>query len=147
MWDIAFPGGYLGVDIFVISGYLITSIIFKEIKITKNFSFKNFYERRIRRIIPALIVVIITTIPFAWIFLLPNDLVEFAWSIISTLTFVSNLFFYFNQEYGAVVVCINLCFIRGLSEEQFYILFPFYFIFFLNYLKKNILIALFSFSY
>ena len=51
---VLFPGGFLGVDIFfVISGYLITSIILKEIHMTKSFSFKNFYEKRVRRIIPA----------------------------------------------------------------------------------------------
>ena len=54
-----FTGGYIGVDIFfVISGYLITSIIFKELINTGSFSFVNFYERRIRRILPALILII-----------------------------------------------------------------------------------------
>ena len=59
-----FKGGYLGVDIFfVISGYLITSIIYKEIEATKKFSFKNFYERRIRRILPILFLIsLVTTI-------------------------------------------------------------------------------------
>ena len=60
-----FSGGFLGVDIFfVISGYLITSIILTEIFKTKKFSFKNFYERRVRRIIPALLTVIIFSIFF-----------------------------------------------------------------------------------
>ena len=55
---VLFPGGFLGVDIFfVISGYLITSIILSEINITQNFSFKNFYQRRARRILPALLFV------------------------------------------------------------------------------------------
>ena len=50
-----FKGGFLGVDIFfVISGYLITSIIYKEIETTNSFSFKDFYERRVRRILPVL---------------------------------------------------------------------------------------------
>ena len=57
-----FQGGFIGVDIFfVISGYLITSIIFSELK-SNNFSFINFYERRIRRIVPILFVVLVTTI-------------------------------------------------------------------------------------
>ena len=72
-----FTGGYIGVDIFfVISGYLITSLILKELKINNNFSFLNFYERRIRRIIPALFTVILVTMPFAWFYLLPIDLID-----------------------------------------------------------------------
>ena len=61
-----FKGGFIGVDIFfVISGYLITSIILKELIITDSFSFKNFYERRIRRLLPALLFVILVCLPFA----------------------------------------------------------------------------------
>ena len=68
-----FPGGYLGVNIFfVISGYLITSIILNELIQTDSFSFKNFYIRRIRRILPALLFVILTSLPVAWLYLIPN---------------------------------------------------------------------------
>ena len=64
-----FSGGFIGVDIFfVISGYLITSIIYKEIKSDGNFSFAYFYQRRIRRILPALLVVMVVSLPFALIF-------------------------------------------------------------------------------
>ena len=60
-----FKGGFIGVDIFfVISGYLITSIILKELIITGSFSFKYFYERRIRRILPALLFVMLASLPF-----------------------------------------------------------------------------------
>ena len=60
-----FKGGFIGVDIFfVISGYLITSIILKELVSTGNFSFKNFYERRIRRILPALLFVMLASLFF-----------------------------------------------------------------------------------
>ena len=59
-------GGFIGVDIFfVISGYLITSIILKELVITGSFSFKYFYERRIRRILPVLLFVMLASLPFA----------------------------------------------------------------------------------
>ena len=61
-----FQGGFLGVDFFfVISGYLITSLILKELYLTGSFSLKNFYERRARRILPALILVMLVSIPFA----------------------------------------------------------------------------------
>ena len=62
-----FRGGYLGVDIFfVISGYLISSLIYKELETKKTFSFTQFYERRARRILPALLFVIIFCLPIAW---------------------------------------------------------------------------------
>ena len=66
-----FSGGFIGVDIFfVISGYLITTIILKELITTGSFSFKYFYKRRIRRILPALLLVMLVSLPFAWIYLL-----------------------------------------------------------------------------
>ena len=71
-------GGFLGVDIFfVISGYLITSLILNEIKTDNNFSFLNFYERRARRILPALLTVTIFSALVAYLVLLPNQLVDF----------------------------------------------------------------------
>ena len=78
-----FDGGFIGVDIFfVISGYLITSIILKELFLYGSFSFKNFYQRRIRRILPAFLLVIFVSIPFAFIFILPNNLIDFSKSTI-----------------------------------------------------------------
>ena len=72
-----FSGGFIGVDIFfVISGYLITSLILKDIY-NNNFSITNFYTRRIRRIIPVLFFVLISCIPLAYIFLLPSSLIDF----------------------------------------------------------------------
>ena len=66
----SFSGGFIGVDVFfVISGYLITSIILTE----KNFSLLNFYERRARRILPALFFVMLATLPVAWFYLMPSD--------------------------------------------------------------------------
>ena len=67
-----FSGGFLGVDIFfVISGYLITKLIFMELKSNNEFSFSRFYERRIRRILPALLFVTITTTIIGYLVLLP----------------------------------------------------------------------------
>jgi hypothetical protein len=69
-----FSGGYIGVDIFfVISGYLITTIVDSEIQ-RGSFSIVRFYERRVRRILPALFVVSLACIPFAWLWMLPTEL-------------------------------------------------------------------------
>ena len=89
-----FQGGFLGVDVFfVISGYLITSLIHKGF-INGNFSLKEFYIRRIRRIIPLLFVVILCCIPAAYFFYLPSSLNDFLNSVWSTLIFSSNFYFF-----------------------------------------------------
>ena len=123
-----FKGGFIGVDIFfVISGYLITSIILKELVTTGSFSFKHFYERRIRRILPALLVVMLASLPFAWVYLLPNSLVDFSKSILYSLGFSSNFFFHYSgQQYDAESGLFKP-FLHTWSlsvEEQFYIFFP-----------------------
>ena len=138
-----FKGGFIGVDIFfVISGYLITSIIFQEKINTGTFSFKYFYERRIRRILPALLTVMLVSFIFAWIYLLPNDLVDFSKSLISSLGFVSNFYFHYSgQSYGAESGILKpLLHTWSLSvEEQFYIFFPLLILIFINYKKTIIL--------
>ena len=94
-----FTGGYIGVDVFfVISGYLITSIIMKGLA-QGSFSFLNFYERRARRILPALFTVIITLIPIAFFLLIPWQLIDFAKSTIATIFFISNIFFWKQSGY------------------------------------------------
>ncbi len=138
--NILFKGGYLGVDVFfVISGYLITSIILNELNIKKNFNFKNFYDRRVRRIIPALITVIIFSTPFAWLYLLPEAFVEYSKSILSSLFFISNFFFLFiGQIYGAESSLLKP-FLHTWSlsiEEQFYILYPIFLYLIFKYFKK-----------
>src|SRR5690242_17394429 len=73
-----FSGGYIGVDVFfVISGYLITSIILNEHKAGK-FSIANFYERRARRILPPLFLVMLVSLPFAWFWMTPHHLKAFS---------------------------------------------------------------------
>ena len=142
-----FPGGFIGVDIFfVISGYLITSLILKELKLTNNFSFLNFYERRVRRIIPALLTVITFSLPIAWLYLLPVDLIEFSKSIIYSISFGSNYFFYFSEiEYNALDSLLKP-FLHTWSlsiEEQYYIIFPLFLFFLFRFLNKYLLIILF----
>ena len=121
-------GGYLGVDIFfVISGYLITSIILKELVTTGSFSFKHFYERRIRRILPVFFFVMLASLPFAWMYFLPISFIDFSKSILYSLGFSSNFYFFFSgQQYGAESGLLKP-FLHTWSlsvEEQYYILFP-----------------------
>ena len=98
-----FQGGYIGLDIFfVISGYLISTIIFKELKAKGNFSYKNFYTRRVKRLLPVLAIVIIFTLITAYILFIPYrfsytlDTAFFSW------LFISNFFFWTSGRiYGA----------------------------------------------
>jgi peptidoglycan/LPS O-acetylase OafA/YrhL len=119
-------GGYVGVDIFfVISGYLITSIIINDIR-SDSFSLAEFYERRARRILPALIAVTTTCIPIAWLLLNPTDLQGFGRSLIAVSSFSSNFLFWTETGYFAGSSELKpLIHTWSLSvEEQFYILFP-----------------------
>jgi len=138
-----FKGGFIGVDIFfVISGYLITSIILKELVTTNTFSFKYFYERRIRRILPALLFVMLVSLPFAWMYLLPSSFIDFSKSILSSLGFSSNFYFYYSgQQYGALGGLFTP-FLHTWSlsvEEQFYILFPIVLLITFKYFKKYLI--------
>jgi len=122
----AFSGGYVGVDIFfVISGYLITSIILREMR-AGHFSFRQFYERRARRIFPALFLVMLCCLPAAWRWLTPGQLKEFSESSVAVTLFLSNLYFLFRSGYfGANAEELPLLHTWSLSvEEQFYVVFP-----------------------
>ena len=122
-----FAGGYVGVDIFfVISGYLITSIIIAEQE-RGTFSLVGFYNRRARRILPALLFVICVCLPFAWILLASTNFKEFAKSVRAISVFGSNFFFardaagYFTTaaELKPLLHTWSLA-----VEEQFYLIFP-----------------------
>ncbi|MBX2849969.1 MAG: acyltransferase [Acidiferrobacterales bacterium] len=124
--SILLSGGYLGVDIFfVISGFLITSIILKNLS-NNEFSFLNFYERRARRILPALFFIITCSIPFAWWLLLPEPMQQYAGSVLSSLFFSSNIWFFLEDSYTAEP-SLYKPFLHTWSlsvEEQFYVFFP-----------------------
>jgi peptidoglycan/LPS O-acetylase OafA/YrhL len=141
-------GGFLGVDIFfVISGYLISSIIFNDLK-EKKFSFKNFYLRRARRLLPALFTVIIFSIPFAWIYIMPSEMQNYALSVISSLLFGSNFLFWSENNYFTIESLLKP-FLHTWSlalEEQFYLIFPLIlFVIWKFFKKKIIIIFLFGF--
>jgi hypothetical protein len=141
-----FKGGFVGVDIFfVISGYLITSIILKELLTTGTFSFKHFYKRRVRRILPALLFVMLVSLPFAWMYLLPSSFIDFSKSILYSLGFSSNFYFHYSgQVYGAENGLLKP-FLHTWSlsvEEQFYILFPIILLITFKYFRKNLLTIL-----
>ena len=146
--DTFLPGGFLGVDIFfVISGYLITSLILKELKLTNKFSFSNFYERRVRRIIPALLGMIILSTFISYITLLPDSFVDFSKSLISSIFSVSNFYFlYTGNLYGAESSLLKpLLHTWSLSvEEQFYILLPVTVFVIYKFFRKHLLKLIFS---
>ena len=121
-----FSGGFVGVDVFfVISGYLITTIIISEMAEGK-FSIINFYERRARRILPALFFVMAACLPFAWLWLTPNDLKDFGQSLVAVSTFSSNILFWLESGYFDTATELKpLLHTWSLAvEEQYYILFP-----------------------
>lgn len=121
-----FGGGYVGVDIFfVISGYLITSIIVGGLE-AGNFSFARFYERRIRRIIPALVVMLIAASIASMAMFPPKELAQFGLSAAAAAAFCSNVFFAFQTNYFAGPdTTMPLLHTWSLGvEEQFYILWP-----------------------
>ena len=145
-----FRGGYIGVDIFfVISGYLITSLITKELNDTGSFNFVNFYLRRARRILPVLILIILCFIPFAWFYLLPNSLTDFSSSIFFSTFFTSNFFFNNIGHHYGDTLSITKPFLHTWSlsvEEQFYILYPLFFFCCFKFIKNKLLLLLISIS-
>ncbi|HRY47651.1 MAG TPA: acyltransferase family protein [Candidatus Paceibacterota bacterium] len=128
------PGGFVGVDIFfVISGFLISSLILKEIA-KGSFTLINFWERRIRRILPAVVVVIFATLVAGWFLYLPDDFLALGKSALAQVALVSNVFFYRQAGYfEAGADTKPLLHTWSLAvEEQFYLLYPFFLVCLVN---------------
>jgi len=135
-----FSGGFVGVDIFfVISGYLITSIIVDELE-KGQFSIKTFYERRARRILPALFFVMAFCFAVAWILLIPSELEELSESIIGVMLFSSNILFWQTSGYFETEVDLKpLLHTWSLSvEEQYYVFFPLFLLFLWRFGRRSI---------
>jgi peptidoglycan/LPS O-acetylase OafA/YrhL len=122
----AFSGGFVGVDVFfVISGYLITAIIMREYE-SGTFSALRFYERRMRRIVPALLAMIVGCIPLALMWLSASELREFAQSLVGIAASASNIYFWRESGYFATANELRpMLHTWSLAvEEQFYLLYP-----------------------
>lgn len=121
------PGGFIGVDIFfVISGYLISGIIFSALE-KNQFTFRNFYARRVRRIFPALLTVLMACLAFGWWILLPNEFAALGKHILGGTGFSSNFVLWREAGYFDVAAKSKpLLHLWSLGiEEQFYLLWPF----------------------
>ncbi len=139
-----FSGGFVGVDVFfVISGYLITSILIDDIQ-NKQFNIVKFYEKRARRILPAMFFVMLSCIPFAYIFFNPLQFREFSQSIFAAAMFLSNFFFYIKADYfGLSAEEKPLLHTWSLAvEEQYYLLFPLFLIFTWRFGKNNVFLMI-----
>jgi peptidoglycan/LPS O-acetylase OafA/YrhL len=137
-----FPGGFLGVDIFfVISGYLITEVVVREVA-NGRFSFIDFYERRFRRIFPAFFVMLAFSSLTAYFFLAPDEFVTFARSVVGAITFSSNFYFWSKTGYfNAPADGYPLLHTWSLAiEEQFYLFYPLILIVGIQRLKSLLLL-------
>ena len=137
-----FSGGFVGVDVFfVISGYLITTILIEDIE-NKSFSIVNFYERRARRILPALIFALLLIAFISWLILLPNEMRNVYQQLVSNSLFLSNLHYTLTWSYFETwklpPVFLNTWSLA--VEEQFYIIIPLVLLVFKNKMKTAVVI-------
>ena len=135
-----FSGGFVGVDVFfVISGYLITTILIEDME-NNRFNILNFYERRARRILPALFFVMLVCVPFAWMWMLPSQMKDFSQSLVAVSLFASNILFWKEGGYfDSAVEEKPLLHTWSLAvEEQYYLLFPIFLFVVWRFGKKRV---------
>jgi peptidoglycan/LPS O-acetylase OafA/YrhL len=122
-----FSGGYIGVDVFfVISGFLITTLLLQDLE-QGRLSLRGFYGRRARRILPALIVMLLATLPFAWMWMLPSQLADFGKHLVATVFFMANVvrLLLDGSYFDTLAETKPLLHVWSLSvEEQFYFAYP-----------------------
>lgn len=142
-----FSGGFVGVDVFfVISGYLISSIILTHIS-EGRFSIVEFYERRIRRIFPALFFMLLIISTLTIIFSLPSELLSYSRALLSTLGFASNFYFLSNSNYFDLPTTSPLLHTWSLAvEEQFYLVFPLFILLTRRFLPQRLRVAIIGFA-
>jgi peptidoglycan/LPS O-acetylase OafA/YrhL len=139
-----FSGGYIGVDVFfVISGYLITQIILVEHK-RDSFTLSGFYERRVRRLLPCLFLVMLCSCITSWYWFLPYEMKDFSQSLLATISFTSNFLFAYRSGYFDVANEFKpLLHTWSLAvEEQYYLFFPILLIAVVRFIKRPIAMLL-----
>lgn len=145
-----FKGGYVGVDIFfVISGFLITRLISQELYLTNNFSFTLFFKRRIRRIFPLLLFVVLSCLIFSYFFIIPEKFFDIPYNIFSIIFYFSNIYFEITNNTYAIKDGLENPFIHTWSlslEEQFYIVFPIIYYVSIKFFRNYFLLIMFIIS-
>jgi len=134
-------GGFIGVDVFfVISGYLITTVLLRDVE-SNSFSFAQFYLRRLRRLMPAFIFISVLTTIGATVLLLPSALIKYSESLLAAFLSISNLYFWKNSGGGYFSPGTDelpLLHTWSLSvEEQYYVLWPLFLVISYRYVKRN----------
>jgi peptidoglycan/LPS O-acetylase OafA/YrhL len=137
------PGGFIGVDIFyVISGYLITGLILREIEKTGTLDLRSFYQRRIKRLLPTSVFVLFVTAIFAWILFPPITRDALGRDLFAAAAYISNYLFAWWQNDYQNLNATPSPFIHYWSlavEEQFYLVWPLFILFLARYGKKIVL--------